>query len=164
METRISLEKISEQDFEAYYSLAGNTRVMETITGKPLTREETRKKFNSLLENGKLHESYGCFKVSDSIKKELLGFGKLEITKERPVEAELGYLLEPEFWGRGYGSEIAAQLMKKAEAAPELTRVFAITDPGNMASRRILLGLGFESEQKGEMDGLPSEVFGKKLK
>lgn len=164
MENRISLQKINEQDFEAYYSLAGNTRVMEKITGKSLTREETQKKFNSLLENGKLHDSYGCFKVSDSTNKELLGFGKLEITEESPFEAELGYLLEPEFWGRGYGSEIASQLMKKAESDPELTRVFAITDPGNMGSRKILLRLGFVSEQKCDMDGLPSEVFGKKLK
>jgi RimJ/RimL family protein N-acetyltransferase len=164
MKPRIYLEKLNAQDFGSYYTLAANERVMAMITGKAQTREEALKKFNSLLENSKLFDSFGSFKVSLRISSELLGFAKLEIKGGKRHEAELGYMLKPEFWGLGYGSEIAGYLMKVAEADPELTRVYAIVDPDHIASKKILLRLGFESEKKCDMDGWPSEVFGRDLK
>lgn len=63
----------------------------------------------------------------------LLGFAKLEITKEKPNEAELGYMLLPEFWGRGLGDEIAKHLLEVAKSDPDLKRVYANTDPDNSA-------------------------------
>lgn len=164
MPPRICLEKIRAQDFEDYYLLAGDSKVMELITGKPQTREEALKKFNRLLENGEFHLAYGGFKVVEVSSGRLLGFAKLEVTPDNLKEAELGYMLLPESWGRGYGSEIAAHLMKRAEADPGLCRVYAIIDPNNMASKKILLRLGFQSEQRYEIDGWPSEIFGRRMK
>ena len=105
-------------------------------------------------------EDVKVFARSDS---RLLGFAKLEIKDQNQQEAELGYSLLPEFWGRGYGREITEHLMHLALQEPDLDRVYAITDPDNIASRKILLHLGFVSEKKGEMDGLPSEIFGRSL-
>lgn len=164
MKPRVYLEKIKVQDFEAYYTLAADERVMALITGKALTREETSKKFNSLLENSRLYKSFGCFKVSQRISSVLLGFAKLEIKGENRFEAELGYMLFPEFWGQGYGSEIAEYLMRVAESDPELTRVYAIIDPDHIASKKILLRMGFVSKKKCDIDGGPSEVFGRSLR
>jgi hypothetical protein len=48
-----------------------------------------------------------------------------------------------------------------AKSDPILNRVYAITDPDNIASRKILLNNGFVSEEVGEIDGLASEVFGR---
>lgn len=50
-----------------------------------------------------------------------------------------------------------------AESDPDLTRVYAITDPNNTASRKILINNGFTSEEVGVVDGLPSEVFGRQV-
>lgn len=136
MKARFYLKKLSAGDFEAFYSLAGNEQVMKMITGKPLSREEARVKFKALLE----------------------------IKAEEANEAELGYMLLPVFWGLGYGTEIAEFLMRRAESDPDLSRVYALVDPANKASRRILLRLGFISEKSGQMDGLPTEIFGMKLK
>ena len=158
------MEKIMAQDFESFYTLAGNAKVMALITGKPQTREEAMKKFNSLLENSSHYDAYGSFMVRELASSELLGFAKLEIKGKLRSEAELGYMLKPEYWGLGYGSETAAYLMKTAEADPELSRVYAIIDPNHVASKKILLRLGFESEQKCEIDGWPSEVFGRMLR
>jgi RimJ/RimL family protein N-acetyltransferase len=93
----------------------------------------------------------------------LLGFAKLEIKKGNRNEAELGYMLLPEFWGKGFGDEIAKHLLEVAILDPDLKRVYAITDPDNIASRKILLKNGFISEEVGKIDGLPSEVFGRNV-
>ena len=163
MKRRIYLERLMRQDFKSFYALTGNEKVMAMITERALTKEEALKKFNFFLENNELHKSFGSFKVFDSASSKFLGFAKLEITKEKPEEAELGYMLLPEFWGRGLGDEIAKLLLEVAKSDPNLKRVYAITDPDNIASRKILLKNGFVSEEVGEIDGLPSEVFGRKI-
>ena len=164
MELRFYLEKLSANDFEAFYSLAGNEQVMKMITGKPQTREEALAKFNALLENQSWKAALGSFMIFQQGSSELMGFAKLEIKADKQDEAELGYMLLPKFWGSGYGSEIADFLLREAESDPDLTRVYALVDPANTASRKILLRLGFNSEKKGQMDGLPTEIFGRKLR
>jgi RimJ/RimL family protein N-acetyltransferase len=164
MKARIHLEKMQAHDFEAFLTMTGNEKVMEKITGRTLTKEEALDKFSSLLENNRIHESFGSYLVLDVTASKMLGFAKLEITKEKPDEAELGFMLLPEFWGMGFGGEIAGLLMRVAESDPDLIRVYANIDPNNSASRKILLGLGFVSELLGEIDGLPSEILGKRLK
>ena len=163
MKPRIYLEKLEPQDFESFYTLTGNEKVMSMITERPLSLEEARTKFNYFLENNELHKSFGSFKVLEVLSSKLLGFAKLEITKEKPEEAELGYMLLPEFWGRGLGNEIAETLLEVAILDSNLTRVYANTDPNNLASRLILINNGFASEEVGEIDGLPSEIFGRQV-
>ncbi len=162
MKPRIYLKKLLPDDFVFFYALTGNEKVMAMITERALSKEEALKKFNYFLENNELHKSFGSFKVLEVLSSKLLGFAKLEITKEKPEEAELGYMLLPEFWGNGFGSEIAETLLEVATSDSNLTRVFAITDPNNVASRKILINNGFASEEVGEIDGLPSEIFGRK--
>ena len=163
MKSGIYLEKLLPQDFESFYALTGNEKVMAMITGRPLSVEESRKKFDYFLENNTLHKSFGSFKVLEVGSSRLLGFAKLEITEENRDEAEIGYMLLPEFWGRGYGNEIAEHLLEVAKSDPLLKRVYANTDPNNVASRKILINNGFKSEEIGELDGLPNEVFGRKI-
>lgn len=163
MKPRIYLEKLSPQDFESFYTLTGNGKVMAMITERALSKEEARKKFNYFLENNELHKSFGSFKVLEVHSSKLLGFAKLEITKEKPEEAELGYMLLPEYWGRGLGGEIAEILLEAAISDPNLTRLYANTDPNNHASRKILINNGFTSEEIGEIDGLASEIFGRQV-
>ena len=163
MKARIYLVKLLPQDFESFYALTGNEKVMAMITERALSNEEALKKFNYFLQNNELHNSFGSFKVLEVGSLSLLGFAKLEVTKENRYEAELGYMLLPEFWGRGLGDEIAKYLLEVAISDPDLKRIYAITDPDNIASRKILLKNGFVSEEVGKIDGLPSEVFGREV-
>ena len=163
MKHRIYLEKLGSQDFEQYFTLVGNEQVMAMITERALTRKEAIEKFKAFLKNNELHPAFGTFMVLEAKSKRVLGSAKLEIKEGKRHEAELGYILHPDFWGKGFGNEIAEVLMEVALSDPELTRVYAITDPQNIASRKILLKNGFVSEELGEMDGLPSEVFGRNV-
>ncbi len=87
MINRIYLEKLLPQDFESFFGLTGNEKVMAMITERPLSEEEALEKFNYFLENNELYNSFGSFKVLEVDSSKLLGFAKLEITKEKPEEA-----------------------------------------------------------------------------
>lgn len=72
MKSGVYLEKLLPQDFESFYALTGNEKVMAMITERPLSEEEALKKFNYFLENNKLHKSFGSFKVLEVLSSKLL--------------------------------------------------------------------------------------------
>lgn len=59
-----------------------------------------------------------------------------------PGEIEVGYLLKPTAWGRGFATEIAARLLRFAFESTALDEVVAVTDIRNLASQRVLLKCG----------------------
>jgi RimJ/RimL family protein N-acetyltransferase len=60
--------------------------------------------------------------------------------------AEIGYVLDPRAWGRGYMHEALCALLDYAFAELDLNRVEADTDPRNERSARLLDRLGFSKE------------------
>ena len=56
---------------------------------------------------------------------------------------ELGYLLDPAVWGRGYAFEALVAFIEHRRRAGS-TELTADTDPRNLASRRLLEKAGFE--------------------
>lgn len=63
---------------------------------------------------------------------------------------EIGYMLLPEYWGRGYGLETVQWLLALA-ADRGMTKVTAMTHPENSASKHLLEKLGFRKEAIGWM-------------
>lgn len=155
----LQLRKFSRADFSAYYQLVGDERVMAMITERALSAEEAAADFEKLLFSNKQHPAFGSFMVFDAESGAFVGLGKLEITIDNPEEAELGYILLPEFWGKGIGTTLAQELMNKLAGHPEIKYVFAIIDPKNEASRKILIHQGFVSREFKDFDGLPGEIL-----
>jgi len=92
-----------------------------------------------------------------------LGFGLNLVTDRRTGEphgicgllkrdslgdVDLGFAFLESSWGRGYAFEAASAVMAQEPARLGLTRVAAITAPGNAASIRLLGKLGFRFDQE----------------
>ena len=60
--------------------------------------------------------------------------------------AELGWWLAEEHWGRGITTRVAAALVERAFANPEITRVYAPIHAGNTQSMRVAEKNGFRLE------------------
>jgi len=58
-------------------------------------------------------------------------------------QIELGYRYFPQFWGRGLCTEVSTALVRYGFQELGLDRIVGITDPRNLASRRVLEKLGF---------------------
>ena len=164
MINRIYMQKFgSDKDFEDYFSLVANEKVMAMVTERAIPLEEARNDFKLLLCKNEKHGEFGIFKVLETATNNFIGLGKLEINENDFSEAGLGYLLLPEFWENGYGSEIAEILLNKAEESKALHRITAIIDPKNIASKKILLKNNFISEKMCEIDGLPGEILSRTM-
>lgn len=154
----ITLEKFGPQDFGDYLRLVGNAEVMAMITERAIPAEEARRDYDKMLAANELHPELGHFRVLDE-SRNFLGLGKLEVESADTDRAELGYILAPEHWGKGIASRIASLLVAKAERQTTLRSLFAIIDPANIPSRKILINNGFLSKEFRDFDGLPGEVL-----
>ncbi|MCQ2558996.1 MAG: GNAT family N-acetyltransferase [Oscillospiraceae bacterium] len=56
---------------------------------------------------------------------------------------EIGYGLQPEYWGKGYTTEAVIAAVDWALRQPGVKRIEAETDPDNTASQRVLEKSGF---------------------
>ena len=66
------------------------------------------------------------------------GIGLLPGTDINRVQAEIGYWLGEDYWGRGIATEAVRGLTKHAFATLKLNRLFATPFAGNAASCRVL--------------------------
>lgn len=154
----LTLGKFGPQDFDDYFRLVGDPKVMAMITERPIPADEARRDYGKMLAGNVLHPELGHFRVLDDHDR-FIGLGKLEIAAPGADEAELGYMLLPEYWGRGIAGRIAGLLIAQAREQPGLRRLFAIIDPANIPSRKILTNNGFTSREFRDFDGLPGEVL-----
>lgn len=77
----------------------------------------------------------------------------------RDGEAELGYTLDRDHWGRGYGTEAAGLCVGAAFDGLGLPRVVALARPENGGSIGVLLKLGFEAHGKAEAHGSEHALY-----
>lgn len=164
MESRIYFEKFSgEEDYHYFLDLVLNEKLMKMNYGRIFTPEEAEQVYKATLIQGKNHEDFGNFKVFEASSDNYIGMGNIYVNED-DTEAEIEYMLLPEYWGKGYGSELAGELLKKAEETVSIQQVTAYTDPENKASKAILFKNGFKSVKvfKTE-DGSMAEMFSKKI-
>jgi len=154
---RLNFEKFGKNDFDLYFHLVRDENVMKMITGKPLSQSEALTKFEHILKVNEKRSQFGYFTVSTKPDEHFIGLAKLVLTKED--EAEAGYMLLPDYWGKGYGTLISQSLVKFSEEIESLKTLIAIIDPENEASKRILENGGFKLDEVCEMEGLPAEIY-----
>ena len=79
--------------------------------------------------------------------------GECRLTEQRG-NGEIGFMLLPQFWRRGYGTETVHSLVEKARGMgiKELT---ATTDSRNKAAIRLLEKCGFKKQKNGWMVMIP---------
>ncbi len=69
------------------------------------------------------------------------------IRREGLEDVDIGYALVPEARGQGFALEAARAILEHGLTRLRIGRIVAITDPDNVASTRVLEGLGMRFER-----------------
>jgi len=160
---RLKFRKFTDGDFSLYFQLVSNEQVMKYTTGFATPEAKARKDFVKVLAFNKVDTDFGVYAIWDKAQTLFVGLGKLTITEAAAKEAELGYLLLPEYWGKGLGSEIATFLVAHGCSQKRLQWLTAIIDPENIASQRILEKNKFYLDRIGEWRSLPAAYYKRDL-
>lgn len=109
---------------------------MVYISGAGLDVEGARKRFERSLRADGQQSDMGFVAVYEQATDLYVGLGKIV-----PFEdgfTEIGYALLPEFWGKGYASEITRRLIIYARECGSVESLVALVAPENHASINVL--------------------------
>ncbi|CAG4993030.1 hypothetical protein DYBT9275_01089 [Dyadobacter sp. CECT 9275] len=143
---RLNVRRLVDEDAEAVYWLRSNQEAMKYI-GKPVLKsfQEARiliAGFDKIIDtNAGL-----VWGIDDIETGRLLGtisYHKIDWATGR---AEIGYIIHPRHWGKGYVSEVLDEVIIFGFSKLGLKSIAAVVEVDNHASVKVLLRQGFEKE------------------
>lgn len=144
---RLLLRQVNNGDADQILSLRSNDEVMKYIPRPYLKNKEDAlaliAMFDDKIENG-IGINWGIAFLDEPNK--LLGIiGHYRIKPEH-YRAETGYMIFPEYNGRGIVTEALAKAVEYGFKEMKLHSIEAILDPENIGSEKVLLKNGFVKE------------------
>jgi [ribosomal protein S5]-alanine N-acetyltransferase len=143
---RLVLRRLSKDDVNEIIELRGNPENMVYIP-RPLitTKEEALAHFKVIDERIDANEGIN-WAVTEKGKTKMIGLMGLYRIQPENFRAEIGYMILPQFNGKGYTSEAIKAIVIYGFQTMQLHSIEAIIDPKNLASERVLQKNGFVKE------------------
>lgn len=163
---RLRLTAPQESDLEFCCALQADPEVMKYM-GK--NHPSTRPEINQLLKKYVTHQEEHGFSFGNVYRKEdhaflgRAGMIYLDFKKEHQ-KIEVGYMLARPYWSLGYATEIVTCLVDYSFSYLEVFRLYAVPDPKNLASRRVLEKCGFKSNGIYNFEGNEAVLYEKSRK
>lgn len=137
---RLYLKEFEDCDAENLYRLDNDSRVMRYIssyTGNEKTLEECLSTIQSQKLYYSINEGMGIWPVFQLADDLFTGWAALKYLASTD-DVEVGYRFLPEFWGKGYATEITKALIGYGFERLGLNKICAVAMPENKASVRVM--------------------------
>ena len=137
---RLLLRGWWDEDTDPYARLCANPEVMRYVgEGAPLTREQSEGQISRFVRHWE-ERSFGLWAVEHKASGAFIGFVGL-VHQDRWTEGEhkteVGWRLDPAYWGRSLATEGAVASVRYGFEELGFERIIAIIRPENAASRRV---------------------------
>lgn len=145
--SRLGLRNWTDDDLDAFAAINQNDEVMAYFPSKP-DRAQTLALIQRMQKQFADH-GYCYFAAELLDTKELIGFiGLCYQTYEAPFTpcTDIGWRLDPRFWGHGYATEGAEACLDYAFGELGLERVVAVAASVNIPSLAVMKRIGMEAQ------------------
>ncbi|MBC3906578.1 GNAT family N-acetyltransferase [Undibacterium umbellatum] len=143
---RLLLRTVTADDAAFYLSLVNDPAFIENIRDKGIrTLDEA---LNDIINGPMANQEktgFSLYVVEHKEDGQAMGLCGL-VKRESLKNIDLGYAFLPQFLGQGYAREAAGATLAYANTHLGMTKLAAITAPGNLASNKLLQDLGFKME------------------
>ena len=141
---RLMLRRLQDGDLDLYFTSKTHPQIVKYLNSPvPRTKEEVKKyieKTNNQIDKKKA-VSFTAIREEDN---KQIGNISIWNFNEDGSEAELGYSLLPNYWGRGYMREMLNSICIYGFEDLSLKTIFAYTHNENENSKKCLVKAGFK--------------------
>lgn len=144
---RLRLRPLTMNDVDAYYrSISSDAEVMRYLPGggKARMRSDSEWVIGYFIQHAELH-GFGIWAVEEKSSGKLLGHAGLEYIPNAE-DVEIAYTLARSAWGQGYATEAARASLQYGFEALNLSAIYGLSFPANVASQRVMQKLGMTLE------------------
>ncbi len=145
---RLDLRPFQEDDGDFLTELQGDPEITRYLYYEPLTREKSLQALAKRMQNRVLRGDGDLLSLVAVRRETGEGVGEATLFY-RSVEhagGEVGYMVHPAHQGRGYATEMSAEMLRLAFEDLHLHRVVGRLDARNSASANVLEKLGMRRE------------------
>jgi ribosomal-protein-alanine N-acetyltransferase len=138
---RLALRRFTLADLDLLSRLQSDPDVMRYVGGVK-SRADTEVLLNErILNYYEQHPGLGIWATIERASGTCIGQHLLNHIRGESI-VQVGYLLFPEHWGRGYATEMSIRLLLYGFGELAIERIAGITDLPNVDSQRVLLKAG----------------------
>jgi len=148
---RLAFREFHAEDFEQIHAYAANPKTSLHQAWGPNSIQDTQE-FLKLATSQQLDPNRFEFNVAIVTKSNNNIIGSGHILLSTHSDANIGYSLNPDHWGQGYGTEAARGLMSASFNQMNAKRVVATVGSENIGSIRVLEKIGMLREAFYEKD------------
>ncbi|PGQ50483.1 GNAT family N-acetyltransferase [Bacillus thuringiensis] len=136
---RFKLREIKENDWKDIHIYTSQSIVCQYQTWGPNSETETKEFVNQVLQDArKVPRNRFSFAVVELEYERVVGAGEITIRDLTNRVGEIGYNINPDYWGKGLATEVARKLITFGFKELNLHRIFATCDPRNIGSIKVL--------------------------
>ena len=140
---RLALREFTAGDADFILALLNEPSFLQHIGDKGVrTLDEARAYIETGPRASYARFGFGLYAVELRDDGQVIGMCGL-VKRDALDHPDVGFAFLPRYWSKGYAFEAAAAVLQHARSALGLTRLLAITSPGNTASIQLLGRLGF---------------------
>ena len=143
---RLVLRRVANDDVNEVFELRSNPETMKYIPRPLVKNQEDALNHIAMIEEKIIDNAGINWGISFKDNPKLLGIIGFYRMQPENYRAEIGYILLPEFHGKGIVPEAVNRLIKYGFDDLKLHSIEAVIDPENYASEKVLQKCGFVKE------------------
>ena len=151
------------EDINDLFEMDSDPAVHLYIENKPVKTTEEIKTAIEMLKKQYAENGIARWAVINKQTNECLGWAGLKFINSNlnnhTIFYDLGYRFKQKHWGKGFATESAKAIIDYGFTKLEIDSLFAITDPNNLNSKKVLSKLGFDFQETFDYEGDPTDWF-----
>lgn len=155
---RLIIREFVKDDLLSFYRIESNETILEFM---PWHKKKSLTECSRQLK--KLINRYSKYKLNSwavTVKdtKEVIGITQL-MYSNKIKGIEIGTKILPEYWSRGYASELTASVIDYGLNELKIDEIFAVTDINNAGAIKSLINCGMKFKKYGYYNGSKSVFY-----
>jgi RimJ/RimL family protein N-acetyltransferase len=144
---RLVLKKLKREDLEFIYEMEKNPLVYYYEADEEPSKEKICKKHNSNLSRMEEYpEEYLVFLIRVNQEDTPIGQVFIQLNWEEMREWEIGYVLYPDYWGKGYATEAVMMLVKYTFENLDAHKIVGFCNANNEKSAKLMERIGMNRD------------------
>ena len=145
---RLLLRVFTPDDLEPFMAMHSDPDIVRYVPYPPLTREQAEERLRSIATMTAIDDDAQQLRFAVELLEtnEVIGDVSMWCSPSDRLQAEIGYVFNPRFHGRGYATEAVTEVLRIGFEEAGLHRITANADARNAASIRVLDRIGMRRE------------------
>ncbi|WMJ76701.1 MULTISPECIES: GNAT family N-acetyltransferase [unclassified Sedimentibacter] len=155
---RLIIKEFEEADVPSLYKIESDKKIIEFLPWVKLSNEkECRRQIKKYINEYKKNK-LNSWAVAIKETGEIIGITRL-IYSNKIKGVELGTKILPEYWNKGYASELSRAIVDYGLYELGIDEITAVTDINNVGAIKSLINMGMQLKKYGYYNGTEAAFY-----